>query len=206
MTDPDPSYGWFFVKPLVQHRDGPWRASRSDPARGTLNTMKTLHRIIEHVTAGVIRFCQWMLLLLGITMTLLILLQVFFRFVIYVPFPWSEEAARYLMIWMGMLGSVVALEKGRHIGVDFFMDKLPSLFQRPLRLLVQVVMGGFLGLLFRQGVELCIYNYDQQSPAMEISMLIPFSAIPMGCALMVLVVFKQILSHVVGATPEEVAP
>ena len=146
-----------------------------------------------------------MLLLLGISMTLLILLQVFFRFVIYIPFPWSEEAARYLMIWMGMLGSVVALENKRHIGVDFFVDKMPKLLKGPIRIAVQGTMACFLLILCVQGVHLCMYNYDQLSPAMEISMLIPFGAIPIGAAMMILVILKGICKELSCAqTPGEV--
>ena len=165
--------------------------------------MNLLTTLLEQVTLALITLCKWMLLVLGIAMTILILLQVFFRFVIYMPFPWSEEAARYLMIWMGMLGSVVALENGRHIGVEFFMEKLPATIRRPLAVLVQVIMAGFLALMFRQGIELCMYNFDQQSPAMEISMLIPFSAIPVGCGLMVLVIVKNIFTGFTGSQCQE---
>ncbi len=134
-----------------------------------------------------------MLLVLGLAMTLLILLQVFFRFVIYVPFPWSEECARYLMIWMGMLGSVVALHQGRHIGVDYFMDKLPRGPRKFAMGLTQTGMVLFLGTLCWQGILFSLFNADQASPAMEISMIIPFGAIPVGSAMMVLVMLENLL-------------
>ena len=155
--------------------------------------MRTLSLILTRVAAGQIRFCRFMLVGLGMAMTLLILLQVFFRFVIYVPFPWSEECARYLMIWMGMLGSVVALQKGRHIGVTFFVEKLPELPEKAVRALVQFAMACFLGILCWQGIEFAAFNADQASPAMEISMLIPFSAIPAGSAMMIIVLFAGLL-------------
>ena len=165
--------------------------------------VKYLNSTLSTLTKIMVTFCHRMLLLLGISMTLLILLQVFFRFVIYVPFPWSEEAARYLMIWMGMLGSVVALENKRHIGVDFFVGKMPQILQSPIRIAVQGAMAIFLGILCVQGIHLCMYNYDQLSPAMEISMLIPFGAIPMGCAMMVVVVLKGICTDLsTPKTPE----
>ena len=156
--------------------------------------MKLLSLILNRIVAGQIRFCRWMLVGLGMSMTLLILLQVFFRFVIYVPFPWSEECARYLMIWMGMLGSVVALHNGRHIGVTFFVERLPDLPEKAVRAMVQVIMAIFLGVLCWQGVEFAAFNADQASPAMEISMLIPFSAIPAGSAMMILVIAEGLLA------------
>ena len=152
-----------------------------------------------------IRFCRWMLVILGIAMTLLILLQVFFRFVIYVPFPWSEECARYLMIWMGMLGSVIALRNQRHIGVLFFVEKLPRLPEKAVRVLVQAAVAVFLGILCWQGVQFAVFNADQTSPAMEISMLIPFSAIPVGCIMMILVIGGNLLELYFPPEPSDPA-
>ncbi len=133
------------------------------------------------------RLCQWLLLLLGIAMTVLILLQVFCRFVVYVPLPWSEECARYLMVWMGMLGSVLAFEKGRHIGVTVFMDALPPVLRCWGSRVVQLVIIGFLGIMCYQGVVLSSLNADQRSPALEVSMLVPYLALPVGFAMMILV-------------------
>jgi TRAP-type C4-dicarboxylate transport system permease small subunit len=134
-----------------------------------------------------------MLVLLGIIMTILILLQIFFRFVYYVPFPWSEECARYLMIWMGMLGSVVALQKGRHIGVTVLVEKIPDYLRRGTTLLVRLVSIGFLSVLFQQGIGFALFNLNQLSPAMEISMLIPYCSIPVGTAMMILVIVGDIM-------------
>ena len=145
--------------------------------------------LVDRMTA----VCRWALLALGVAMTFLILLQVFFRFVIYLPFPWSEEAARYLMIWMGMLGSVIALKQQRHIGVTFFVEKLPKLPQKLVQVFVYCTMAGFLGILFWQGLVFARFNADQLSPAMRISMLIPFSAIPAGAAMMILVIATDLL-------------
>ncbi len=122
-----------------------------------------------------------------------------FRFVIYVPFPWSEECARYLMIWTGMLGSVIALEKQRHIGVTFLVEKLPRHLESMAFVLVQAGMALFLAVFCWQGIRFAGFNADQASPAMEISMLIPFSAIPAGCAMMIIVIVDNLLSRAVSS-------
>ena len=161
--------------------------------------MNTFYRTVKVLVRVQNRLCRWMLLVLGISMTVLILFQVFFRFVIYVPFPWSEECARYLMIWMGMLGSVIALEKQRHIGVTFLVEKLPRHLEATAFVLVQAGMALFLAVFCWQGIRFAGFNADQASPAMEISMLIPFSAIPAGCAMMILVIVDNLLSRAVSS-------
>jgi len=134
-----------------------------------------------------VRFCNLMLVVLGLAMSILILCQVFFRYVLGASISWSEEAARYLMIWMGCLGSVVALRQGRHIGVRALVERLPGrTYDRYIVPLVQTVMVVFLAYLFWQGVLLAQFNLDQLSPALEIPMLIPYAAIPAGAAMMIL--------------------
>ena len=41
-------------------------------------------------------------------------LQVIFRYVLELPLPWSEEAARYAMVWLGMFAAVITARKGLH--------------------------------------------------------------------------------------------
>lgn len=138
-------------------------------------------------------FCKLILIVLGIIMTILILLQVFFRFVFYVPIPWSEECSRYLMIWTGMLGSVLALQKGRHIGVMVLMEKIPENLLRGATLFVQLVTIAFLSVLLQQGVNFTMLNMNQLSPAMELSMMVPYCSLPVGTAMMILVIVGDIL-------------
>jgi TRAP-type C4-dicarboxylate transport system permease small subunit len=131
--------------------------------------------------------CSTLLCIFGALMSLVILLQVVFRFVIYVPFPWSEECARYMMVWVAMLGSVVALRWGRHIGVRVLVEKIPGQgYDRFIVPLVQLGMIVFLALLTHQGVNLAVLNMYQRSPAMEIPMLIPYMAIPVGSLMMII--------------------
>ena len=50
--------------------------------------------------------------------------QVITRFILNNPSSWTEEVATYLMIWVGLLGSAVALNRRAHLGIDYFVGKL----------------------------------------------------------------------------------
>ena len=147
--------------------------------------MKAVSRLFSLIARAQMRLCSWSLVFLGIAMTGTILVQIFFRFIVYKPVPWSEEAARYLMVWMGMLGSVLALRKGRHIVVTALVERLPPAMGRVVTRLVYLVMIGFLGIIVWEGFQLAVFNISQRSAAMEISMSIPYMAIPVGAAMMV---------------------
>ncbi|MDZ7761469.1 MAG: TRAP transporter small permease [Desulfovermiculus sp.] len=149
--------------------------------------MHLLSYWINRTANAQVRICSALLCVLGALMSLIIFLQVFFRFVIYVPFPWSEECARYMMVWMAMLGSVVALRWGRHIGVRILVEKIPGQgYDRFVVPLVQLCMIAFLVILAKQGLNLTIFNVHQRSPAMEIPMLIPYLSLPAGALMMIL--------------------
>ncbi|UTW70911.1 TRAP transporter small permease subunit [Anaerobacillus sp. HL2] len=45
-------------------------------------------------------------------------------------FPWTEEVARYLMIWITFLGASFAFQYGAHIGIEYFKMKFPIPIQR----------------------------------------------------------------------------
>ena len=123
--------------------------------------------------------------LLG-SMTLVVFLQVVFRFVVKGSLPWSEELARYLMIWAIFFGASMGAKVGAHIGVEAVVKLLPANWHRPM-----IAVSCFFSLLFCAAVfwlsgqvVLNIYRNGQVSPAMEIPMYWAYLAVPAGALLM----------------------
>nr|HOQ06006.1 TRAP transporter small permease subunit [Anaerohalosphaeraceae bacterium] len=54
-----------------------------------------------------------------------VLWQVFSRYVLRAPSKWTEELAIFLLIWAALLGAAVATGRGAHLGIDYFVQKLP---------------------------------------------------------------------------------
>ena len=106
------------------------------------------------------------------------------RFIFRFSVSWTEELARYLMIWICMLGASIALKAGGHIGFTFFLMKLKKLKT------AVISMNYFLILIFVStvaiwGFRLCITQRYQFSPAMRLSMLWPFLSVPVGSLFMI---------------------
>ena len=155
------------------------------------------------VTHHLIRLCdrlRWaakgLLVVSGAAMSVIVMLQIIFRFVIFIPLPWSEELARYLMIWTGMVGSFVALREGRHIGVTMVVDRLPPRAATWVSVFVQAATILFLVILAQQGLALTLVNLSQLSPAMRIPMFYPYLAVPVGAALMIVELTAGILQSI----------
>lgn len=69
-------------------------------------------------------------------MVLIILTQVFFRYVLNSALPWPEEAARAFMIWMMALVAPSAYRWGGFVSIDLLADALPRVARNLLLLAI----------------------------------------------------------------------
>ena len=124
------------------------------------------------------------LILIISVMTLVVFLQVVFRYALGRPLDWSEEMARYLFVWLSVLGAALGVQKGGHFGLDFFQRMLPGPGKRFLRILVHFLMGVVVLVILFQGITLVQMTRLQESPAMSISMAWAYASLPVGAGLM----------------------
>jgi TRAP-type C4-dicarboxylate transport system permease small subunit len=71
-------------------------------------------------------------------MVVIILCQVFFRYVLGDALAWPEEAARFLMLWMTGLMAPTAFRRGGFVSIEILVRLLPT---RPAALLVILLLG-----------------------------------------------------------------
>ncbi|MFQ5805111.1 MAG: TRAP transporter small permease [Phycisphaerae bacterium] len=109
--------------------------------------------------------------------------QVFTRYVLRSPSSWTEELATFLMIWVGLLGASVGLNRGAHLGIDYFLQKLPA----RRRLLTEVLVFACTGLfsltaLGIGGATLVVrtLELEQTSPALGIRTGYVYLALPIS--------------------------
>jgi TRAP-type C4-dicarboxylate transport system permease small subunit len=137
--------------------------------------------------SGILR--QWTekaIMVLMAFLVMVVVASVFYRYVLLSPLTWSEEVGRYVMIWLGFLAASIACRQGLHVGVDFFVQWVPSGVAVWLRRLAQAATVGFLVVVMIYGFVLVTNLWGQYSPVMDIRMTWPYLAIPVGSLLMVI--------------------
>jgi TRAP-type C4-dicarboxylate transport system permease small subunit len=77
-------------------------------------------------------------------MLLATIMQVVFRYVLQISVPWTEEAARFALIFVTFWGAATALRERDHIAINTFFDKIPLKPRLLLQLVFIVAMGIFL--------------------------------------------------------------
>lgn len=125
--------------------------------------------------------------LLLVAMLISIGTQVIARFVIGAPTVWAEELARFLLVAITMIGSAALIEKNRHITIDIVAQSLPARAQVVIAWLRDTITLIVCGLLAYYGWLLAGIGGRQTSTGLGVKMSLPYMAIPLGAALMALV-------------------
>lgn len=93
--------------------------------------------ILKKFLTLILRIISWteetFLCLLLSAMIILACTQIFFRFFFSEGFVWADPLLRYLVLWAGLFGAVVATKSGQHITVDILSHLLPATFKRWLQ-------------------------------------------------------------------------
>jgi len=137
-------------------------------------------------------------------MTIAVLLQVLFRYVLTQPLHWSEELARYLFVWISMIGASLGLQKRGHFGLEFFFQRLPEKGRVCGRFVIHLLMAAPILVILVEGVTLVRKTSLQESPAMGMSMGIAYAGLPVGAALMAVHLLVIFFKEAAGEAPHGV--
>lgn len=97
-----------------------------------------------------------------------VFLQFFTRYVLNDSIAWTEEIARYLLIGVGFIGSIVAVRKNTHIFIEFFYRYLPPRLGRALSSLVDLVRIAFFVACAWIGGKLALISHYQKMVSIEL--------------------------------------
>ncbi|MBN1333275.1 MAG: TRAP transporter small permease [Synergistales bacterium] len=118
---------------------------------------------------------------------ILCFVQVIARYVLMTSIPWSEEIAKWFVMWITFAGSAYAFKMGAHIGVEAFVNILPPVFKKTTLWIARLLTFAFLFIIGWQGILFLLQVIDsgQVAPASRLPMTIPYSALPFGFLLVI---------------------
>lgn len=137
--------------------------------------MKTFSRYLERALA-------WLLVVLMSVIVINVTWQVFTRFILNDSSSFTEELARFLLIWIGFLGSAYAYRRHSHLSLDLLMQSIPEHKQANLQRLSHVFCFLFAaGVMIYGGSQLMglTLSLNQTSPALGIPIGYVYSCIPL---------------------------
>ena len=106
--------------------------------------------------------------------------------VYFTPLVWSEELARYLLVWSTFLGASCVYKKMGHINVTVIRELFPPVVCKTLEVTVHLLCGAFFAMAVFYGIKYMNLQSQQLSAAMSIPMRYIYIIIPVGCSIMLL--------------------
>ena len=142
------------------------------------------------------------LVILMAAMTLDVLWGVLTRYLIGSQASWTEELARFLLIWIGILGAAYASGQKMHLAIDLLKPQLSPSNQGRLTFFINLLVIFFAATVMVIGGLRLIYitqTLGQLSPALRVPMAIIYSVVPISG---LLVIYYKVLELVKGEEKE----
>lgn len=158
----------------------PFEASGLQRGVTRLTALKRVLNGIDTVLGFIEKYVTAIALLV---FTVVIFCNVVGRYVFHNAIFWAEELSRYLNIYLVFIAISAGIKFDSHIGVDAVETLLlPKRYHKYMDILRFTITFVFLAITTCLGFNLAkqIWSLKQTSPAMQISMGIPYSALPIG--------------------------
>ena len=154
---------------------------------------KTLDSISGILNSVVSSLCVGLTALMFVA----VFIQVIGRYLLKSGTAWTEETARYSMIWLAFLGASSLIRSWDNTAVTFVKDKFPLKVREIIDILIMVIMLAFM-------IQISVLSVQQipklamreTSPALGISMFIPRSSVMFGSIIICIQLFWRIIDAI----------
>lgn len=119
-------------------------------------------------------------------MALVILLQVFSRYVLNNSLFWSEELGRMLLVWCSFVGASVAYRRGAHMGIALLVDRLPHRGRLAAACVAHLAAGTLFWVMLWHGWQFFQLLEPQRTVSLGFSRQWPFLAVPLSGGVMLM--------------------
>lgn len=156
--------------------------------------MKVLFRINQQLSNALNRLVATLLVLLIAD----VVWQVITRFVLAQPSSFTEEIARFLLIWISLLGAAIAYRHSDHLGFDLLTKKVDQNKQQKIAGFNALLVMLFAAIVLITGggnVVHIVYTMEQSSSVLGINMGYVYSVVPISGVLFLLFATENLIKH-----------
>ena len=178
----------------------------------TIKSLLLIFRFLENINTFILRIGRQLAWIAILLMVIVIIIQVFFRYVLNNALPWPDEVARFLMLWMTGLIAPSAYRWGGFVSIDMLERFLPKILANLLIFIILLISLAVLFIGFEMGLKHINAGWIFSSSSIKI----PFSLIggkteamklawmymslPIGVFLLILVNIELILRNILSIT------
>ncbi len=117
--------------------------------------------------------------LLILVLTIMVFLQVLYRYVLHSPLAWSEECAMFLFQWCIFIGAALAVRHGYHFHVDLITSRLSGMKKACLQILASLIVFVVAYVMVHMGIKMVLSN-EYIYPTLQIRVSYAYLAFPVS--------------------------
>jgi TRAP-type C4-dicarboxylate transport system permease small subunit len=166
------------------------------------------HGAMEMEKTGLERFCDALekstlhvTMVLGVIMLIVAWMHVTGRYVFNSALTWSEEFLRFAIVWYALLSASILHKRNGHLGITIIREAMPVSVQLLLKRVVIYLGTLTVALITIFGTVLVFQTYAQTTPALGVSMGLPYAAIPFSFLLMTIYGVAHVIRDARGLPP-----
>src|SRR4051812_9390779 len=154
----------------------------------------TRRRWAARISAVFARLVEIPAALLVVAEVVVLLAGILARYVLHKPIVWSDELAGILFLWLAMLGSVIALQRGEHMRLTAFVGMVGPGARAFLDVVAVAASFAFLVLVIQPAYDFAVDEVYVTTPALGIVNSWRAAALPVGIAFMLVVAVLRLMS------------
>ncbi len=158
-----------------------------------LKTARAISILSDMINAFVSRFVVLLIFLLS----LLLGVAVFYRYILNDSIYWSNEVARYILVYIVFFGSTMAHKHKNHIRIDMIFAYISKKNLQRLDVIIALLFIAFWVLIIVGSIKLLPLFMMQKTATLQIPFALPFVAIPISAFVWILYCIDDILKKVV---------
>lgn len=138
------------------------------------------------------RFVEGLVILGATVIVTIVTIEVVLRYIFGLSLIFTEELARYLMVWIVFLGGALAVKDDSHIRINVLVQRLSPRLGRLVRITAHGLTMLLLVVLTVEGTKILPRQLDQMCITIDTSMFYFYLAIPVGSILMIIFILPRI--------------
>src|SRR5690606_17354561 len=136
----------------------------------TKHAMTLLLKVYRAVVAGA-----------TLAVAVILVVQVFSRYVLHSSLSWGEEVSSFLMVWAGLLGASTLAREDRYVSFPPFKRSRPRALRQGARLVGAPAALVFAAILVWYGAQVSFFSaYSPRSSAAEIPLAWVYAIFPLA--------------------------
>jgi C4-dicarboxylate transporter DctQ subunit len=138
------------------------------------------------------RFVEGLVILGATVIVTIVTIEVVLRYIFGLSLIFTEELARYLMVWIVFLGGALAVKDDSHIRINVLVQRLSPRLGQLVRITAHGLTMLLLVVLTVEGTKILPRQLDQMCITIDTSMFYFYLAIPVGSILMIIFILPRI--------------